>query len=157
MKKTRTKVSNKGVVRGKLKPRAQRRKAERENGYKAMLKKLNMTQEEMDDLTNNGQVIEYETNKYYTGPSEINGEGVFASRDILQHEIIGLGTIDNIHKTILGRYTNHSSQPNANFYMLRNSDLVLIALENIPSDEEIFCDYSHHLRPTTETDEALQG
>ena len=157
MKKTRTKVSNTAAVRGKLKPRAQRRKAERENSYEAVLKKLNMTQEDMDDLTRKGQVIEYKTNMYYTGPSEVHGEGVFALRDILQHEIIGLGTIDNIHKTILGRYTNHSSQPNANFYMLRNSDLVLIALENIPSDEEIFCDYSHHLRPTTATDEALQG
>jgi hypothetical protein len=157
MKKTRTKVSNKGVVRGKLKPRAERRKAERENSYEAMLKKLNMTQEDMDDLTRKGQVIEYETNMYYTGPSEVHGEGVFAVRDVLQHEIIGLGTLDNIHQTLLNRYINHSSQPNANFYMLRNSDLVLIALENIQADEEIFCDYSHHLRPTTQTDETLQG
>ena len=155
MKKKSLKVSNKGVVRGKLTPRAERRKAERETGYKAMRKKLNLTQEEMDTLTNTGEVVEYETNKYYTGPSEVHGEGVFSVRDILQHEIIGLGTIDNIHKTLLGRYTNHSSQPNANFYMLRNSDLVLIALENIQADEEIFCDYSHHNRPTNETDEAL--
>ena len=44
MKKKSLKVSNKGVVRGKLTPRAERRKAERENGYKAMLKKLNLTQ-----------------------------------------------------------------------------------------------------------------
>lgn len=131
----------------KLKPRAERRKEERGQGYEAMLSKLNLTREEMQRQTELGEVIEFQNNMYYKSESSVDGIGVFAMRDILKHEMIGLGTIDCIIKTTLGRYTNHSDKNNANFFMLRNSDLIMIAIEDIPQDSEILIDYAHHFKP----------
>ena len=131
----------------KLKPRAERRKEERGQGYEAMLSKLNLTREEMQRQTELGEVIEFQNNMYYKSESSVDGIGVFAMRDILKHEMIGLGTIDCIIKTTLGRYTNHSDKNNANFFTLRNSDLIMIATEDIPQDSEILIDYAHHFKP----------
>jgi len=118
-----------------------------DNGYEAMLSKLNLTREEMQRQTELGEVIEFQNNMYYKSESSVDGIGVFAMRDILKHEMIGLGTIDSIIKTTLGRYTNHSDKNNANFFVLRNSDLIMIATEDIPQDSEILIDYAHHFKP----------
>jgi|TARA_R110000796_G_scaffold3472_3_gene13522 hypothetical protein len=118
-----------------------------DNGYEDMLSKLNLTREELQRLTEIGEVIEFQNNMYYKSESSVDGLGVFAMRDILQHEMIGLGTIDSIIKTTLGRYTNHSDKNNANFFVLRNGDLIMIAMDNISKDSEIFIDYTHHYKP----------
>ena len=63
-------------------------------------------------------------------------------RKILKEEIIGLGSIDGKHKTILGRYTNHSDDNNAMFYYLKNRDVVMVVERDIDKDEEILINYN---------------
>ncbi len=110
-------------------------------GYIGMLKDLGITQDQMDYVTNHLTTIEFESDMYHKSESKIHGIGVFALRKILKEEIIGLGSIDCKHKTILGRYTNHSDDNNAMFYYLKTRDVVMVAERDIDKDEEILINY----------------
>ena len=114
-------------------------------GYIGMLKDLGITQDQMDYITNRQTTIEFESDMYHKGKSKIHGTGVFASRRILKEEIIGLGSIDGTHKTILGRYTNHSDNNNAMFYYLKTRDVVMVAERDIDEGEEILINYRDHV------------
>ena len=114
-------------------------------GYTGMLNDLNIDQKQMDVVTNTLPVLDIESNNYYKNTSSIEGFGIFASKDISKNEVIGLGIIDGIKKTLLGRYTNHSDNNNAMFYYLLNNDLVMIANKDIDKDEEILINYRDHV------------
>lgn len=73
-------------------------------------------------------------------PSEIEGNGLFTSKDIKQGEIIGEARIDG-HRTPLGRYVNHSNEPNAEFVKLENGDMQTRAIRDIMKGTEITQDY----------------
>ena len=113
-------------------------------GYKEMLVDLGVDQNEIDTITNALNVIDVKTDRYYKNNSDIHGEGIFALKDIVKDDIIGLGSIDNVNKTFLGRYTNHSDNSNAMFYYLYNNDVVMVAMENINKDKEILINYRDH-------------
>ena len=114
-------------------------------GYNKMLKDLNLDQSMMSLFTNMNDVIEYDSNNYYKGKSDVNGLGVFALNDLKKGDIIGVGTIDRMYKTILGRYTNHSDNNNAKFYYLKSGDLIMIAEKNISKNKEILINYRDHI------------
>ena len=114
------------------------------SGFVEMLEDFNITKDQLDEITNTGEVIEFTSNKYYKNISSIHGVGVFAFKDISKKDIIGIGSIDNKYKTTLGRYTNHSDKNNARFYHLRNNDVVMVAEKNIPKDTEILINYRDH-------------
>jgi hypothetical protein len=76
--------------------------------------------------------------------SNIHGEGIFSKKNITKGDIIGLGSVDTKHKTVLGRYVNHSNNNNAKFYYLPNKDLIMLAEKNILKDTEILVNYRHH-------------
>ena len=115
------------------------------NGYIGMLKDLGVTQDQMDYVTNHQTTIEFESDMYHKSESKIHGIGVFALRKILKEEIIGLGSIDGKHKTILGRYTNHSDDNNAMFYYSKTRDVVMVTERDIDKDEEILINYRDHV------------
>ena len=115
------------------------------NGFLGMLSDLNITKEQLNNITHSGKVIDIKSDNYYRGKSDIDGYGIFASKDILSGEIIGLGSIDNKYKTPLGRYTNHSDNNNSMFYYLRNNDVVMIAVEDINIGSEILINYRDHV------------
>mgnify|MGYP003111556947 CR=1 FL=1 len=112
--------------------------------YNQMLKDMGVSEEQVQKVTNQHQVLEFDSKNYYKSKSKIHGDGVFASIDIKHKSIIGLATIDNVIKTTLGRFVNHSSVKNARFYILKNKDLVLVAEKDIPKYEEILVDYRDH-------------
>ena len=114
-------------------------------GYIEMLKDLGITQDQMDYVTNHQTTIEFESDMYHKSESKIHGIGVFALRKILKEEIIGLGSIDGKHKTILGRYTNHSDDNNAMFYYSKTRDVVMVTERDIDKDEEILINYRDHV------------
>ena len=114
-------------------------------GYIKMLKDLGITQDQMDYVTNRQTTIEFESDMYHKSESKIHGIGVFALRKILKEEIIGLGSVDGTHKTILGRYTNHSDDNNAMFYYLKTRDVVMVAEKDISKGEEIIINYRDHV------------
>jgi len=116
------------------------------NGYKQWVRDINSTQLIVDAFieANEHSVLEFKNNTYHKGESKIHNTGVFASRNISKKEVIGLGSIDNIFRTTLGRYTNHSNKKNAMFCFLKNNDTIIIAERNINKDEEILINYGDH-------------
>ena len=118
-------------------------------GYKRMLVDLGIDQDQMNTIVDSLNVIDVKTDKYYKGNSNIHNKGIFALKNIVKDDIIGLGSIDNINKTFLGRYTNHSDNSNAMFYYLFNDDVIMVALENIDKDEEILINYRDHVLEKT--------
>ena len=114
------------------------------NEYDNMLKDIGVSREQVDKVTRSGKVVEFDSCMYSKRESDIHGLGVFAKKDIKQKQVIGLATIDNVIKTTLGRFTNHSDNNNARFYQLKNKDLVLVAELDISKGEEILVDYRDH-------------
>ena len=113
-------------------------------GYKKMLLDLEITQDQMDVVVESLNVINVKTTKYYKDNSKIHGEGIFATNNMAIGSVIGLGSIDEVNKTFLGRYTNHSDNANAMFYYMANGDVVMVSEEYINKGEEILIDYRDH-------------
>ena len=114
-------------------------------GYIKILKDLDITQDQANFITDSGKVLDFNSNTYYKNKSGINGFGIFASKSITKNEIIGLGSVNNMYKTFLGRYTNHSDNNNAKFYYLANEDIVMVCEKNINKHEEILINYRDHI------------
>ena len=113
-------------------------------GYKKMLLDLELSQDQMDIVVESLNVINVKTTKYYKDNSKIHGEGIFATNNMAIGSVIGLGSIDEVNKTFLGRYTNHSDNANAMFYYMANGDVVMVSEEYINKGEEILIDYRDH-------------
>lgn len=73
-------------------------------------------------------------------PSSIHGQGLFATADIKEHEMIASALIDG-KRTPAGRFTNHASKPNAKMYNLGDHNIFLVASAPIAAGEEITTDY----------------
>jgi hypothetical protein len=84
-------------------------------------------------------------------PSPIHGTGVFASFPINAFEVIGPARL-NGKRTPLGRYANHSANPNAFFVKHDNGDIYAMAFKDIrgcaggDNGEEITVDYMQALK-----------
>ena len=109
------------------------------------LRDLGITMEQLELLTQAGEVLEYEINGVEKRPSEIHGLGIFATKQIGSWTMIGLGSIDFRYKTILGRYTNHSIHPNCMFMHLANNDAVMVSIKTIMQGDELLIDYRDHI------------
>jgi hypothetical protein len=89
--------------------------------------------------------------KFTVDLSKIEGKGVMASGNIKEGEVIGPARINKM-RTPLGRYTNHSKNPNAKMVLKENGDIDLVAVSNIAGykggqlGEEITVDYRQVLR-----------
>lgn len=83
-------------------------------------------------------------------PSSIEGVGLFTERPIAAGEYIGLARISNM-RTPLGRYVNHARRPNAEFRVLTNNDIVVVALEDLPAGTEITIDYREAMQRRIES------
>ena len=114
-------------------------------GYHKMLSDLNCSENKMQEVTNMLEVISLYNPYVEKKKSNIHGYGMFASKVIKKNTIIGLGTINGIYKTHIGRYTNHSSNPNIEFKFLNNEDAVALALKDIKKNKEILVDYKNHI------------
>ena len=77
--------------------------------------------------------------------SRREGKGLFATRKITNGELIGLARVDGL-RTQIGRYANHSENPNAE--MLFAEDVELIAIKDIGFNEEVLVNYSANIKET---------
>jgi hypothetical protein len=98
-------------------------------------KSSNITENEIKD-----------TKKYYVDESQIQGKGVFATKDIkkgetigLLHNIIEMGS--NYKFTELGKFHNHSDNPNCHNELVDGNKRYLVATRDIPEGEELTTDY----------------
>jgi len=88
--------------------------------------------------------------KFLISKSKIEGRGVFASANIREGEVVGQAKIMG-KRTPIGRYTNHSSHPNAKM-VGNNGDIYMVATQNIMGcrggfpGEEITTDYRKNLK-----------
>ena len=121
--------------------------------YKKILLEHNLTEEQARKETENesDQIqMPHGSYKFLVSKSNIEGRGVFASAEIKPLEIIGpVKILDK--RTPLGRFTNHSSDPNAR--MVKFNDYIgLVATKVIKGcsggfpGEEITTDYRNNLR-----------
>ena len=112
--------------------------------FQQMLKEIGITEDQLSAITISSEVVEFESKKYYKSKSKIQGMGVFAKELLRKHDIIGMGSIDGLVKTTLGRFTNHSERKNAMFFTIVSGDLLMVAQRDIARDEEILVDYRDH-------------
>jgi len=110
-----------------------------------MLADLGLTEQELADIAESGEVVKFKTLTIKRKKSKIHGYGMFAQVDLEQGDIIGLASVNAIHKTYLGRYTNHSHNPNIDFLYLQNYDLIGVAKQPIKKGEELLVDYRNHI------------
>jgi len=85
---------------------------------------------DMTDVPHDGIIVK---------DSDIEGKGIFATKPFTTSEFIGTARIDD-KRTLIGRYTNHSFEPNARSYILNNT-ILFVATRPIAVDEEITIDY----------------
>lgn len=91
--------------------------------------------------------------KVMVAPSKIEGEGLFATGNIPQFEVIAPALVDGL-RTPAGRFTNHSKNPNAFMFRLDDGTIYLVALRDIAGckggnlGEEITVDYRQALAVT---------
>lgn len=100
--------------------------------FNQCLKELNVSHEMVKiQSENEGDQIPMPSGayKFQVGQSQIHGKGVFSTATISSDEIIGPARLDG-KRTPLGRYTNHSADPNAEM-ILMNGDIYLKATKLI--------------------------
>ena len=101
--------------------------------YALLLKERNMTEDQAQAIvTNPIDLIPLPLGQYkFTfSDSPIHGKGVFAVANIAKGEVIGPARIEG-NRTPIGRYTNHSPNPNAFPMLVENGTIVLVANTNI--------------------------
>jgi hypothetical protein len=84
-------------------------------------------------------IVDWYSDDWYLFPSAVEGSGIFAARAIAAGEFIGPARISG-KRTPLGRYVNHSNEPNAEM-VVQGKDIYLRALTPCLRHEELFTDY----------------
>ena len=106
--------------------------------YKKVLKAYNMTEAEAREMSENPRsqmMMPTHEMKTRIAPSKREGMGVFANEDIKQGERIGPVRVGYL-RTPIGRYTNHSMNPNCEFNQCLDG-LDAYATVDIAKDQEI--------------------
>lgn len=78
--------------------------------------------------------------KYKVGKSKIEGDGLFANKALKENELIGLAHLNDEPTEIVGKYHNHSDNPNAYSVKVKNKRFIY-ALRDLKPGEEITVDY----------------
>lgn len=72
-------------------------------------------------------------------PSEIHGDGLFSTKAIEPHSLVCIARLGD-KRTIAGRYTNHSPNPNAAF-LFSGDNIGLVSLQDIEPGDELLVNY----------------
>lgn len=122
--------------------------------FLAAIKEFGMTEEYVRKISVNMSdmvPLPYGDYKIKPGRSAIEGTGVFATSDIEPNEVIGPARLSG-KRTVLGRFTNHSKNPNSEMIKNPLSDICLVSLRKIKGchggqdGEEITVDYRQVLK-----------
>lgn len=121
--------------------------------FKKMLEQFGMSEEFAYTVSRNeADMIPLPNGSYkiVVSDSPIQGKGLFATASIEPGDLIAPARIDG-HRTIAGRFTNHSAIPNAEMTLTPCGDINLTAIRNISGckggmpGEEITIDYRQAL------------
>lgn len=87
-------------------------------------------------------------NLYYIGKSNIHGKGVFSNTDLPTGTVVGPACYFYPPiKTVItgmGKFINHSKQPNCRVVQTTQNEWVLVANQNIKDDTELTIDYNNN-------------
>jgi len=131
--------------------------------YALLLEERGMTEEQVREIVENHSdmiPMPYGMYKFTIADSAIQGRGVFAVSDISEGEIIATARINN-SRTPIGRYTNHSKNPNAVPRLNGIGGIDIIANRDIQGSrggfdgEEITLDYRQSQSESTKLDKEL--
>ena len=108
--------------------------------YSKMLNEFGVTDKQIKHLSyRTDDLIEIKLDLVELKESKIEGTGLFFKKDISNYEVIGDARI-NDKRTQLGRYTNHSDNPNVKPKIV-GERMIYIAIMDIKSGEEMTIDY----------------
>ena len=89
-----------------------------------------------------GPVVEERDNsRYFRAPSPVQGDGIFALIDFAAGAEIGIAVSEG-NRTLLGRYANHSQNPNSEIVPLDARNVRVRTLRSISAGAEITLDYA---------------
>ena len=109
------------------------------NSYEEFLDCIKFTEEDMQNEMR--KYITIHVNKeILIKPSSIEGVGCFTTKHYPPNTIIGRGTLFDKFKTELGRYVNHSHDPNIGF---KNN--YFTSLKHIPPNTELTTNYIYNI------------
>lgn len=119
-----------------------------------LLKEYQVTEQWVHDYNTRMDIdhlVEIPSNLYYKAPSKIHGTGVFTKEDLHGGKFIGVVAMKNHVRTTLGRWVNHSKNPNAVFKIYDdpghpNLYIVCTTLQHINKDTEITVNYRTHIK-----------
>ncbi len=92
---------------------------------------------------NHTDLIETEIKDVFVNHSEIEGLGLFSDKYFNGGSIICTARKKD-KRTLAGRYTNHSPDPNGSF-VFYGDDIILLSVKDIKQGEEVTVDYRHAL------------
>lgn len=87
------------------------------------------------------------------GRSPIHGDGVFAMRTFAAGDVIAPARIGN-QRTPVGRFVNHARNPNC-VMALQGEEIVLVAVQDVLTDDELTVDYRQASRAGAACDVAV--
>ena len=90
-------------------------------------------------LAQQGGIIK-DNDKIEIKPSKIEGNGIFVTRDLKKGSSIGLAHTNNQPSTDLGKFHNHSENPNSESFKINNNRFI-ITLRDLKKGEEVTVDY----------------
>ena len=118
------------------------------NDFKLFLKEKNITNDNlikwMQQMDVNN-LIEIKSSNYYKSKSNIQGEGLFASKKFKKGDYLGIVVLQE-KRTTLSRFVNHSDKPNIEFIKYKNKEYpeitaVAHALKSIKINKELLVNY----------------
>lgn len=129
------------------------------DSYEDMIEELGFTVEQVRAISENENDLIKEPESVYTGlteirDSDIEGKGVFITTHALQGSTVGIARM-GVMRTPIGRYANHSFEPNAEFFH-DGSKVLIRTLRDVRSGEELTVDYREARKVATELDTQIK-
>lgn len=111
--------------------------------FEVMVNKLGFTVEDVRKMSENTDDItdDYIDLRVQLAKSDIEGLGVVACRDLGPYDCDMLARLPDGRRTFIGRYTNHSLNPNCMMRPGYDGSIKLVPLQHIHKGEELTCDY----------------
>lgn len=124
--------------------------------FELLCEDLGYSVEEVRKISENVEdLIDDNNDDIYVKESNIEGKGVFAKKDFISGEAVGISRI-GLNRTELGRYANHAFQPNAKCE-IKNNSIYFVATREIMVDDEITVDYREVRKSAEELDSMLNN
>lgn len=110
--------------------------------YESVINELGFSVNQVRNITESTEdMIFDEQDNVEIKESVIEGKGVFVTKSFKENEIVGTARIGN-KRTLIGRYTNHQSNPNT-VSEIKDNDAVFIAIKAINIGDEVTINYKN--------------